>query len=297
MDAAGGNQRQAYEPPESNTDAWVRSWSPDGRYVAFTRISFIQEGDNWYWTNAYLQAWDSTNPSNLMSLGYGNADWSPDWQSADLQAPASGIEPLPAQSPWTFTVQWSGADAGPAGIAGFDVQVKDGSGRCMDGLAHGDPGPFGVVLRQRRAHLLLPRRTPGTTPAMWRPGRQTTTRSRPWNRCRRSLRSSLSLPSPGDRMSWFDGAAATPAAPASRATMCRSARATAPGPTGAWVPRMRQPRSAARRVSNMASGCAAETTRKTWRPGPPSAQMLPRRYTLGQSRETPRTTAARRWQA
>ena len=55
-DAAGGNQRQVYDPPESNTDAWASSWSPDGRYVAFTRISFIQSQGNWYWTTAHLDA-------------------------------------------------------------------------------------------------------------------------------------------------------------------------------------------------------------------------------------------------
>ena len=54
-------------------------------------------------------------------------DWYPDWQTADIWAPTSSIEPLPVNSPWTFTVQWTGSDTGPAGIANFDVQVSDGS--------------------------------------------------------------------------------------------------------------------------------------------------------------------------
>jgi uncharacterized repeat protein (TIGR01451 family) len=36
------------------------------------------------------------------------------------------VQVLPAQSPAPFTVRWSGTDAGPAGIASFDVQVRDG---------------------------------------------------------------------------------------------------------------------------------------------------------------------------
>ena len=126
MDAAGGNQRQIYDPPESNTDAWARSWSPDGRYVAFTRISFIQYQGNWYWTTAYLDALDSTNPGNVVRLSSNGMDWNPDWQTADIWAPTSNVLPLPAQSPATFTVRWSGTDVGPAGILFYDVQVKDG---------------------------------------------------------------------------------------------------------------------------------------------------------------------------
>ena len=51
----------------------------------------------------------------------------PDWQTADLWPPASSMAALPAQSPAAFTVSWSGADTGPAGIASFDVQVRDGA--------------------------------------------------------------------------------------------------------------------------------------------------------------------------
>ena len=127
MDAAGGNQRAVYQPGEPNTDAWVHSWSPDGRFVTFTRISFIQQGGNWYWTTAYLDACDSANPGSLIRLSSAGMDWNPDWQSTDLQAPTSSMQPLPPQSPGPFTVSWSGTDAGPAGLAGFNVQVKDGS--------------------------------------------------------------------------------------------------------------------------------------------------------------------------
>ena len=75
MDASGANQRRVYDPPEGQTDAWVRSWSPDGRYVAFSRITWIQQGGNWYWTRAFLDAWDSANPSNTIRLSSSGLDW------------------------------------------------------------------------------------------------------------------------------------------------------------------------------------------------------------------------------
>lgn len=128
MNADGSNQRQVYDPPEANTDAWVRSWSPDGRYVAFTRISFIYYQGSWYWTAAYLDAWDSANPASAVRLSNLGLDWYPDWQTSDTLAPTSSVQALPAQSPGPVTVSWSGADVGPAGLRDYDVQVRDGPG-------------------------------------------------------------------------------------------------------------------------------------------------------------------------
>lgn len=127
MDAGGGNQRQVYDPPESYTDAWVRSWSPDGRYMAFTRIAWTYYQGQWYWTVAYLDAWDSAEPWNTIRLSSTGADWHPDWQSLDHQAPDSSVQALPAQSPAEFTLSWAGTDAGGSGLKSYDVQVKDGS--------------------------------------------------------------------------------------------------------------------------------------------------------------------------
>ncbi len=127
MDASGGNQRQVYDPGYQ-TDAWARSWSPDGRYVAFTRISFIQQGGNWYWTYAYLDAWDAQNTWSTTRLSGNGADWYPDWQTTDIWPPTSNVLPLPVESPAPFTVSWSGTDSGPSGIANYDIQVKDGPG-------------------------------------------------------------------------------------------------------------------------------------------------------------------------
>ena len=125
MDAAGGNQRWVYQPPDPNTDAWVRSWSPDGRYIAFTRISFVQQGGTWYWTTAYLEALDHRNPQFPTRLSNSGTDWNPDWQSTDIWAPTSNVLPLPAHSRAAgVEVRWAGSDAGPAGIVSYDVQYR-----------------------------------------------------------------------------------------------------------------------------------------------------------------------------
>ncbi len=129
MNADGSNQRQVYQPSEPQTDAWVYSWSPDGRYVAFSRISWIYYEGNWYWTTGYLDAWDSTTGSVVRLINhYLEADWHPDWQTTDIYAPTASVQALPAQSPGPFTVRWSGADNGPAGLKSYDVQVRDGIG-------------------------------------------------------------------------------------------------------------------------------------------------------------------------
>lgn len=128
MNADGSNQSEVYNPSESETDAWVGSWSPDGRYVAFTRISFVYYQGQWYWTAAYLDAWDSAQPWSTARLSNDGADWSPDWASTDGQAPATRVLALPPQSPATFTVYWSANDAGGSGLKSIDVQVKEGAG-------------------------------------------------------------------------------------------------------------------------------------------------------------------------
>ena len=107
-------------------DILPRSWSPDGRYVAYTRIQYIYYYGNWYWLAAYLEAFDVVNRTTFR-LTNGTEEWRPDWQTSDLQKPTSQVASLssPAASP--IAVSWSGADAGPSGVYGYDIQVRDGA--------------------------------------------------------------------------------------------------------------------------------------------------------------------------
>ena len=173
MDSSGANQRRVYDPPEGQTDARVRSWSPDGRYVAFSRITWIQQGGNWYWTRAFLDAWDSANPSSTVRLSSTGLDWHPDWRSTDLQAPSSSVQALPAQSPAVFTVRWSGADTGGSGLNSFDVQVRDGVARGPT-CATTPPRPW-PASPASAATATSSAAGRATSPATSNPGRRTTT--------------------------------------------------------------------------------------------------------------------------
>jgi Tol biopolymer transport system component len=105
MNADGSNQRQLFNPVPGN-DAWVYSWSPDGRYITFTNISFIFYQGNWYWTKAFLDAINIHNGSHIRMSSSG-LDWSPDWQMIDVTPPQTRMLSLPEYSLiGGFAVQW-----------------------------------------------------------------------------------------------------------------------------------------------------------------------------------------------
>ncbi|MCS6844204.1 MAG: hypothetical protein NZ528_07775 [Caldilineales bacterium] len=132
MNADGSQQRPAAYNPFTNTDFLAGSWSPDGRAIAFTRVSYIYYQGDWYWTSALMQYVSVDNPWAILGLAGSEADWHPALETADIQPPTSTVSPLPAQSPAPFVVSWSGEDMGLSGISTFDVQVKEGSGPWSD---------------------------------------------------------------------------------------------------------------------------------------------------------------------
>ena len=126
MNADGSNQHMIYNP-SGDVVAWARSWSPDGRYLAFSEIALVYYQGNWYWTTGHVRVWDSANPSSVQDMTPGDREWKPDLETVDAIAPTSTVQGLPAQSPGPFTVRWSGTDTGGAGLKDYDVQVKDGA--------------------------------------------------------------------------------------------------------------------------------------------------------------------------
>jgi uncharacterized repeat protein (TIGR01451 family) len=134
MNADGSGHPRLYDPNEYQTDAWARSWSPDGRYVAFTRISFVYYEGSWYWTTAYLDALDSVTPSwNTVRLSSQGTDWHPDWQTSDSSPPSTAVRRLPAYLRNGDMVSWGGSDFGGSGIKTYDVQYRDASTTGTDG--------------------------------------------------------------------------------------------------------------------------------------------------------------------
>jgi len=113
------------------TDAWVGSWSPDGRYIAYTQISYTYYYGNWYWTYAYARAW-SVSDGQVIALIPQDTEWSPDWQTLDAQPPTPLLTVL-AESPSPILVHYHGQDSGGSGIKNFDVQYrKSGIGTWSD---------------------------------------------------------------------------------------------------------------------------------------------------------------------
>ena len=96
MNADGSGQRQIYDPPQSNQLVYARSWSADGRHVAFTRLTY----DGPVTTEAIIAAWDSFNPSSIVRLSPGNRDTNPDWRATpdpDLWVSQSSSAALPGE--------------------------------------------------------------------------------------------------------------------------------------------------------------------------------------------------------
>lgn len=124
MNADGSNPHELYNPGGSS-DAWARSWSADGKYIAFTRISFVYYQGYWYWTSAYLDAWDLVN-NGVFRLSYNGLDWHPGWGSEDTSPPITSLSPLSPQSGATILLNWTGSDVGPAGLQSYELHVRDG---------------------------------------------------------------------------------------------------------------------------------------------------------------------------
>jgi Tol biopolymer transport system component len=131
VNADGSAEAHQFTPSDAQTDAWVRSWSPDGQHISFTQIHFIEYQGIWYWTSATNIAYHT--PSNTINfLGSNDTDWNPDWQSLDAIIPTSKISSLPPTSPATFTVNWNGSDGGISGLKSYDIQIKVNNGPWQD---------------------------------------------------------------------------------------------------------------------------------------------------------------------
>ncbi len=125
MNADGSNQSIFRFPDSGNTDYYMRSWSPDGAWIAYTRVSWVYSNNQWYWTTAYLDAL-SFPGSFAKRLSTTGDDWYPDWQTCDNLPPTSSLDPLPETSPGRFSLDLSGSDAGLAGLKDYDIQVRVG---------------------------------------------------------------------------------------------------------------------------------------------------------------------------
>jgi uncharacterized repeat protein (TIGR01451 family) len=124
VNSSGENPHEVYDPGADKINAWVGSWSPDGKGLIFSQIYWLEWGGNYYWyfSEIYLLSLVDNTISQIASM---EVDWRPDWQACDIQPPVSLVNALPGESPADIKVSWAGYDNGAAGLRDFDVQVFD----------------------------------------------------------------------------------------------------------------------------------------------------------------------------
>ena len=130
-----------------NTNQVIVEVSPSDSQTSATMVQFFagyNNGSAWSWWDSYVDSnpadgwiwtWNATNVSdqstafsvyvwdragNLGHTSIGNVQ-------LDRTPPVSSVISLPAQSPSTLTVAWSGSDT-LSGVATYDVQYRDGTG-------------------------------------------------------------------------------------------------------------------------------------------------------------------------
>ncbi len=109
-------------------DIWVRSWSPDGKYVAFTEVEMIYYEGEWYWTQGHLFA--AQHNTDVLPLSSTKVGWNPDLQTTDTEAPIATFEPLPPYRR-AGKLRVRGAvvgDVGGSGIAQLEFQHRTDDG-------------------------------------------------------------------------------------------------------------------------------------------------------------------------
>ena len=105
-------------------DKWLGGWSPDGKYLIFTVVKYIEKDGKLYISETRLKK-EPRHGGEMEGYTDTGMDMAPDWeQGKDNQPPTASIQPLPNISPSPVIVHWSGADTGPSKLASYDVQVR-----------------------------------------------------------------------------------------------------------------------------------------------------------------------------
>lgn len=113
-----------YDAAQDLVDTWMGSWSPDGRWLLFSRVEYVLRDNKLFLRNAYVERVPTAGgpTERLLPLG---VDLLPDWQTTDVSPPWVHLQRLPRylRSPHgAVTLSWSGEDVGPAGLGGYEVQ-------------------------------------------------------------------------------------------------------------------------------------------------------------------------------
>lgn len=110
-------------------DLEMRSWAPNERAVAYTRIKYELYQGVWLIQESLMKQIDPATPYNETHVGgLVQYPFSPAWQTLDTAAPTSTLQPLPGVSPAPFAVRWNAADTGGAGLRSHIIEIKIDNG-------------------------------------------------------------------------------------------------------------------------------------------------------------------------
>lgn len=108
---------------QQQVDVWMGSWSPDGKWMVFSRVEYVVQNNQLFIGKAYIERFPLGWPiERIVATGY---DLLPDWQTADALPPTSAVKRLPPYSRSALYVTWDGSDLGGSGIKTYDVQYRD----------------------------------------------------------------------------------------------------------------------------------------------------------------------------
>jgi hypothetical protein len=125
MNSDGSHWTELYDENVEGMDVLAHSWSTDKSFIAYSRVSWVYVDNNWYWTEAYLYAIETTYYPTFLQLSDSGMDINPDWQTIDISPPSSMFQAVPEYTPSTGgTVNWGGNDVGPAGIDAYFLQKR-----------------------------------------------------------------------------------------------------------------------------------------------------------------------------
>ncbi len=135
------------------------AWSPDGKWLAYIDTSWIFYEGSWYWVESWIRLVSTTGSTvPTYAPAYDDRVWSVDWASLDATPPGPCTVIAGPQERWNpFLVTLRAYDSGPAGLASYDVQLREGNAAWVDVLstAHGGAvisGPdYGEVQLRCRA--------------------------------------------------------------------------------------------------------------------------------------------------
>ncbi len=132
MKVSDGSLSLYYNPTGAGVDAWMGNWSPDDLSLVITLVAYGVEDGQLVIVGTGLAQIPPMYSHVATLLPDSGFDMFPNRQSFDLTPPHTTMQSLPAVSPAPVLVQWTGVDEGPAGVAGYDVQVRTTTGGIWD---------------------------------------------------------------------------------------------------------------------------------------------------------------------